>query len=214
MDKEGEACVYCACSLKYITSPFCMVCGRQLDDEMRETCSDCGRRRHSFVRGVAAFAYTKEIKQSMYRFKYDNQREYAVFYADTLFRLRGHIIAGWRPDVIIPVPLHEKRYRKRGYNQAALIAYRLGRRLGIPVDDKVLFRIKNTVPQKELNDKERAKNIKNAFQVGRDIVKYRKVLLIDDIYTTGATLDCCAEALRAAGAGKIYFAAVCAGRGF
>ena len=160
-----------------------MICGKQLDDETLEVCGDCREKRHDFIRGVAAFAYTKEIKQSMYRFKYDGQRDYAFFYADTLFKLRGHIIAGWKPDVVVPVPLHKKRYIKRGYNQAALLAYRLGEQLGIPVDEKLISREKNTLPQKELNDKERTKNTKNAFHVNTNIVKYKKVLLIDDIYT-------------------------------
>ena len=168
-----------------------MVCGKQLDDELREVCEDCAKKRHYFIRGVAAFSYTREIKQSMYRFKYDGQREYARFYAELLYKLKGHIIASWKPQVIIPVPLHAGRYRKRGYNQAALVAHRLGRLMNIPVDETLLVRTKNTLPQKALNDRERSKNIKNAFHTATDIVKYKRILLVDDIYTTGATLDEC-----------------------
>lgn len=214
MDSQGEMCGDCAGKLKYITSPSCMVCGKQLDDELAEVCSDCGRRCHSFIRGVGALAYTKEIKQSMYRFKYSNRREYAVFYADMLVKLKGHIIMSWKPDVIIPVPLHAARYRKRGYNQAALVAEEIGKMLKIPVEEKLLTRTVNTAPQKELNDKERTKNTKNAFQATHNIVKYKRVLLVDDIYTTGATLDACSDALTNAGAAQVYFAAVCIGRGF
>ena len=68
------ACDDCLSRLKYIVSPFCMVCGKQLDDELREVCEDCAKKRHYFIRGVAAFSYTREIKQSMYRFKYAGQR--------------------------------------------------------------------------------------------------------------------------------------------
>ena len=150
----------------------------------------------------------------MYRFKYGNRREYAAFYGEMLVRLRGHIILSWKPDVIIPVPLHPARYRKRGYNQAELIARQIGKSLGIHVDEKTLVRSVNTAPQKELNDKERTKNTKNAFQVTHNIVKYKRVLLVDDIYTTGATLDACSDALTNAGAAQVYFAAVCIGRGF
>ena len=214
MDEQGELCAECAGRLKYITSPFCMICGKQLNDEQRETCSDCEKKHHGFIRGVGALAYTKEIKQSMYRFKYSNRREYAAFYGEMLVRLRGHIMLSWKPDVIIPVPLHPARYRKRGYNQAELIARQIGKSLGILVDEKVLVRSVNTAPQKELNDKERTKNTKNAFQVTHNIVKYKRVLLVDDIYTTGATLDACSDALTNAGAAQIYFAAVCIGRGF
>lgn len=214
MEERGGACTECMQGLRYIVSPFCMVCGKQLDDDTQEVCSDCDSKRHEFIRGVAAFSYTKEIKQSMYRFKYEGQREYAYFYADMLYRLRGRIMAGWRPDVLVPVPLHKKRYRKRGYNQAALIAHRLGALLDIPVDEQLIQRTKNTLPQKALGDKERAKNIKNAFHVTPDIVKYKRILLVDDIYTTGATLDACARALNERNKVDIYFASICVGRGF
>ena len=191
-----------------------MICGKPLEQEERELCGDCTRKKHNFVRGVAAFAYTKEIKQSIYRFKYSNRREYAAFYGDMILKLKGQIIRSWQPDVIIPVPLHPARLRKRGFNQAELIAKRLGAGLGIPVDAKILIRTVNTAPQKTLNDKERAQNIKKAFQVTENIVKYRKVLLVDDIYTTGSTLDSCADELMHAGVMQVYFAAVCTGRGF
>lgn len=214
VDAVGDVCTDCAGKLKYITSPFCMICGKQLEDDTGEVCSDCERKHHSFVRGVGALAYTKDIKQSMYRFKYSNRREYAVFYSDILIKLKGHIIEPWKPDVIVPVPLHAARYRKRGYNQAGLIAEEIGRRLGVLVDEGLLVRNVNTAPQKELNDKERTKNTKNAFQVIHNIVKYKRVLLVDDIYTTGATLDACSDALTNAGAAQVYFAAVCIGRGF
>ena len=190
------------------------MCGKQLDDDTLEVCGDCGSRRHEFIRGVAAFSYTKEIKQSMYRFKYEGQQEYAYFYADMLYRLRGRAIAGWKPDVLVPVPLHRKRYRKRGYNQAELIARRLGALLDVPVDEQLIERTKNTLPQKALGDKERAKNIKNAFHVTPNIVKYNRILLVDDIYTTGATLDACAQALNEVRRVEVYFASVCVGRGF
>lgn len=95
-----------------------------------------------FHKRCCGISYTREIKQSMYRFKYDGQREYARFYAELLYKLKGHIIASWKPQVIIPVPLHAGRYRKRGYNQAALVAHRLGRLMNIPVDETLLVRTK------------------------------------------------------------------------
>ena len=104
--------------------------------------------------------------------------------------------------------------KKRGYNQAELIANELSQMTHIPVDSDILKRVVNTTPQKELNDKERAKNLKNAFQVNEYIVQYKKIVLVDDIYTTGATLDACAKALKEAGAEKIYFVAACIGTGF
>lgn len=214
VDKKGNICEACGLKVRYIVSPFCMICGKALDSEERELCQDCNRKSHEFRRGVAAFAYTKELKASMYQFKYNNKREYASFYAGSLAALKGHIIKSWQPEVLMPVPLHRKRYKKRGYNQAALIARELGNLLGIPVDEHSLVRTVNTAPQKTLDDKQRAKNIKNAFQVRNNIVQYKKAVLVDDIYTTGATLDACAAVLKRAGVQQVYFVSVCVGRGF
>ena len=102
----------------------------------------------------------------------------------------------WNIDVIIPVPLHRDRKRKRGYNQAEIIAKYLGKWINIPVETKIIHRIKKTVPQKELNDKERKRNLQGAFQVEEKIRIYKNILLIDDIYTTGSTLDSVAQAIR------------------
>ena len=124
------------------------------------------------------------------------------------------MLLSWQPDALIPVPLHKSRMRKRGFNQAALVAERMGERLGIPVEEKLLIRVKKTSPQKELNDSARRENLKNAFQLCGNDVKLKRVVLIDDIYTTGSTLDAAAAALLAAGVEKVYFLSICIGRGF
>ena len=105
----------------------------------------------------------------------------------------------WSPDVIIPVPIHISKYKERGFNQAGLIAQALGRAMQIPVDEEYLVRIVKTQPMKELSNRERIKNLQNAFQVREKVVRYRKVLIVDDIYTTGATFDACAAVLKDAG---------------
>ena len=99
------------------------------------------------------------------------------------------------------------------FESALLDAY-MGERLGIPVEEKLLIRLKKTSPQKELNDSARRENLKNAFQVCGNDVKLKRVVLIDDIYTTGSTLDAAAAALLAAGVEKVYFLSICIGRGF
>ncbi len=137
-----------------------------------------------------------------------------MFYADIINEKYGPVIKTWQPQAIIPVPLHSSKYRKRGYNQAEVLAKELSTQLNIPVDSTSLLRIKNTVPQKQLNDRERCNNIINAFQMAKNSVKYKKVLLVDDIYTTGITIDECARVLKAEGAELVFFAVVCIGRGF
>ena len=154
------------------------------------------------------------MRASISRFKYHNRREYADFYAEELLRAYGRMLRSWQPDALIPVPLHKSRMRKRGFNQAALVAERMGERLGIPVEEKLLIRVKKTSPQKELNDSARRENLKNAFQLCGNDVKLKRVVLIDDIYTTGSTLDAAAAALLAAGVEKVYFLSICIGRGF
>lgn len=197
-----------------IKQPACLKCGKQLEDERQEYCSDCMRKTHVFDRGAAVFSYTDAMKKSMYAFKYNNRREYAGFYAANAFKEYGNYLKIWAPQAIIPVPLHKSRYRKRGYNQAQVFAKELSRMSGIPMDENMLVRVKNTRPQKELDDKERVHNLNNAFQIMPDSVKYSSVLLTDDIYTTGTTIDECARVLKDYGVSNVYFLTVCIGRGF
>lgn len=212
-NKDG-VCIRCNSRLHYIKSPKCLKCGKQIYEMNQEFCCDCKNKKHEFVQGAGVFAYDEEIKKSIYRFKYSNQREYSHFYARAIVNRLGYQIRHWMPDIIIPIPLNRIKYLKRGYNQAELVARSVGDLLDIPVDSKLLIRTRNTRPMKELNDEERVKNLQNAFKIRSDIVKYNKVLLLDDIYTTGATIDACSALLKEAGAKEIFFVSVCIGNGF
>ena len=207
-------CGACETKLSYITEPSCKKCGKQLEEEEREYCSDCGRKVHAFQQGKAVFSYKKEMKLSMYRFKYANRREYASFYAKAAAKQYGEWIKRRGIEVIIPIPMYEGKRRKRGYNQAETFAKSLGKEMKIPVDTKLLKRVKNTVPQKELNDRQRKDNLKRAFQLRTNRVEYSKILLVDDIYTTGSTMDAAAWCLRNAGVEDIYVLSICIGEGY
>lgn len=200
--------------ISIITPPYCMKCSKPLEDDIRELCRDCQRKEHVFTRGVAAFSYSKAMKKSMYGFKYNNRREYGKYYSEVLWEKYSNTILSWGADALIPVPLHRTRLRKRGYNQAQVLARFLEKESGIMVDDTTLVRIKNTKPQKELSDKERNSNIESAFQIRSNDLKYKKVILVDDIYTTGATINECAKVLVGGGVEKVYFIAACIGNGF
>lgn len=191
-----------------------MRCGKSLEDELEEFCHDCSVKTHAYKRGVAGFSYTKAMKRSMYAFKYNNRREYAEFYSKVICEKYNKVINSWGAEVLIPVPLHRLRLMKRGYNQAQVVAEKIGKNLGISVDSKILIRNKNTKPQKQLTDKERNNNIENAFQIVPNGIKYKKVVLVDDIYTTGTTIDECAKVLKRNGVTDVYFIAVCVGKGF
>lgn len=212
--KAIEVCDECSKKVSYIRQPVCFKCGKQLEEDEREFCHDCTIRKFSYKRGVAAFSYSDGIKRSMYAFKYNNRREYADYYAATLVREFGNVIKSFGAEVLIPVPLHSKKLCKRGYNQAEVLARHISRLINIPVDDNFITRIRNTVPQKELKEKERIDNIKNAFQIRNNSLKYNKIILVDDIYTTGTTIDECAGTALAAGVSEVYFVTACIGKGF
>ena len=125
---------------------------------------------------------------------------------------------GWiervSPDVIIPVPLHPTKQRSRGYNQAQLLASCLSEYISVPMANNLIYRVKNTRPQKELSDNHRKKNMKKAFKMAENIVKLDVALVIDDIYTTGSTMDAMSACLLEAGVKEIYCLSLCIGDGF
>lgn len=207
-------CRPCRLRLKPLKEPLCKKCGKPLSSSEAEYCPDCARKKHLYVKGRSAFEYDSVMRASLSRFKYKNRREYADFYAEELVRNCGKAVRSWDIDLLIPIPLHKSRRRVRGFNQAELVAVNLGKKLGILVDTDSLVRTGKTRPQKELNDQERKINLKNAFQVVKNKVKSKNVLLIDDIYTTGSTIDAAAAALLGHGAEKVYFLSISIGRGY
>jgi ComF family protein len=207
-------CADCGGRVKLLCEPACKKCGKPLSDERKEFCADCERKKHQFRQGKAVFSYEGGIRSSMYRFKYGNKREYAVFYAAEAQKLYACWVREKGIEVIVPVPMYAKKKRRRGYNQAEVFARQLGKRMHIPVNRKLVKRIRNTTPQKELNEAERKSNLKNAFQLMPDIVKYNHILVVDDIYTTGSTIDEVAKVLLDAGAKDIYYLCISIGKGY
>lgn len=107
-------------------------------------------------------------------------------------------------EIVVPVPLHPSRLRGRGYNQAALLAWALSRRIGLPMDEESLCRVRATLPQMRLPAADRRRNVEDAFRCTTDRLSGRQVLLVDDVCTTGATLEACADALRKGGARSVW----------
>ena len=213
VDKMGAyVCKKCRLKIKYVQSPYCMKCGKGVKSEETELCGDCRNGVHFFTAQRALYEYDT-MKAAIYRFKYEGRREYAEFFGRELAQKLGDRILLWKPDVIVPVPLHKEREKQRGYNQAALIAKELGRRLDIPVDVKYISRVRKTLAQKNLNGKERQNNLKNAFKISQNDVKLNTVIVVDDIYTTGATMDEMAECLKRAGVREVYCISLAIGKG-
>lgn len=203
-----------ACREKFVEvkAPLCLKCGKQIRDEREEYCRGCRLVMHEFERGRGLFTY-RSMAESMYRFKYAGRREYARFYGEQIVRRLGRTIRGWKPDALIPVPVHSSRKRERGYNQAEVLAEEIGKKMDIPVERRLLKRVKKTMPQKLLDDKGRQNNLKRAFKICGNVVKLNTIIIIDDIYTTGSTVDAMAAVLQEAGIKHVYFIALAIGKG-
>lgn len=213
VDPPGEEiCRKCRGRLIPVREPKCPKCGKQLQKEEAEFCADCRRRTHLYDEGAALYSY-QSCRRTIYRLKYAGRQEYAAYLGRMMARGLGEQILSWNPDALIPVPLHPARERKRGYNQAALLARSLGEQLGIPVLERYLVRTRNTRPQKELEGGRRQNNLKKAFKIIQNDVKLKTIVIIDDIYTTGSTVDAIAGECRNAGIDRICYAALAIGRG-
>ena len=203
-------CPGCISKLKVVRGAVCCKCGKPLTDDTAELCKDCMEIKHLYKQGRSLYEY-KSVSRSIYRFKYGGRREYGEYFGKAMAHYLGDVIKDWNPDVIVPVPLHKKKLRKRGYNQSGLLAESLAKELGIPFDDRLIKRVRNTVPMKELDARKRQINLKNAFIVGSDDVKLKTVVIVDDIYTTGSTIDAMAVAFSRAGVSAVYFVALSTG---
>lgn len=209
---EDKICPECRKKIHEAAEPVCMKCGKPLSNERKEYCFNCGKKNYNFTQGRALWIYEKEVKMSVYRFKYQDRREYAKAYASEIVKKYGGWIRDKKIQAVIPIPLHRNRKRKRGYNQAEILAEEIGKILGLPVYTKFLIRVRDTKPQKMLNDAERKNNLKKAFKMAENIVQLNRVLLVDDIYTTGSTLDAAASVLKAAGVPHVYTCCISIGK--
>ena len=178
----------------------------------KEYCYDCMKSQRQYDAGRALYEYGC-IRKSIYRFKYMGRQEYAEFFGKQIVEKMAEQIQKWHPDALIPIPLYSMKQRHRGYNQAELLARVIGKRMNIPVYTQLVKRVRDTKPLKELSPSERQNNLKKAFKICKDDVKLRVVILIDDIYTTGSTMNEIAVELKEVGVIKIYFITLAIGNG-
>ena len=211
--KNVEPCEKCKIKIAYINYPTCLKCGKEISDEDEEFCKDCRENKRSYQKGFPVIKYIEPMDESMAAFKYRNKRTYAKFYAREIVRKHGREMLDIKPDILVPVPVHKSKLHKRGYNQAEVLARELATYLNVPVEPDLIKRNIKTSPQKELGTKAREENIKKAFNSTDKIVKYRCALLVDDIYTTGATIEACTKILHEQGIKDVYYTSVCIGKG-
>lgn len=205
-------CDDCREKLPYNSGAVCLRCGTCIADEREEYCGDCLLRERLFRQGMSVFLYQGKMRDSLMRMKFHNHREYIPFYADEMKRASEAFLRRAQPSVIIPVPMHERKRRERGFDQCALLARRFSECSGIPVQTDNVVRVRYTKPQKGLNAQERRNNLKNAFYVRRPQELSGPVLVIDDIYTTGTTMDAMASVLLENGCGPVFFLTLCCAR--
>ena len=195
-------CKSCLKSLEYLTGKTCIHCSDPLIS-MGDYCKRCKGKVFYYDRAIAPFVFDGKIKGIIHGLKYGNKKylaePLAIFMADKYTNEK--LFA----DLIIPVPLCSRRLNERGYNQSLLLANAFGKIKKIKVDADAFIRIKETPPQTNLDFMERQSNLVNAFKVfNKKLVKGKSILLIDDVFTTGATATECAKMLKKAGASCVY----------
>lgn len=200
VEAQGSLCVTCWSRLNFIAGPVCAACGLPFAHEIGPDalCAACIRKRPGYDRARAALVYDDASRGLILGFKHGDRTEAAPALARWLSRAGAELIA--EADVIAPVPLHRTRLLARRYNQAALIANALGG--GRRVVPDLLERKRRTPSQGGLNARERRLNVRGAFLLRerhRELVHGKRILLIDDVHTTGATLEACARTLKRAG---------------
>lgn len=207
----------CAEKPKIVSEPCCRKCGAPVSGDDAEYCANCTSNEFLFREGTALFVYDDIMRKSVADFKFLGHRQNADYYIKCMTACMGRKLERWAPDAFIPVPVHRSKKRDRGYNQAELLADGLGKYLNVPVVTDLLLRGRKTAPQKELSAAERLKNLKDAFYINkRAAARYRlnTVVLVDDIYTTGSTMEACTEMLLQNGVSNVYFAVLCTAPGY
>lgn len=215
-ERQEKICPECRGVFSLIKGARCCLCGRMLDGNETELCRDCRQngKKHYYTKGIALYEYNDAMRRAVYRFKYEGRKEYAVFFGKRMAQQFGNAVKRAGVDGIIPVPLHPKRERERGFNQAGLLAQAFGKEAGIPVYEKYVVRTRNTQPMKVLEGAERQNNLKRAFKIGQNDVKLKITIVVDDIYTTGSTIDAVAKVLLEAGISQVYFMTLAIGKDF
>lgn len=206
VDAVGALCTGCWPRVAFLTPPRCACCGLPFEFDLGADalCGACAAGRPPFARARAAFRYDEGSKELILRFKHADRTDAAPAFARWMARAGPELLA--EADIVAPVPLHRFRLFMRRYNQAALLATVIGRLAGKPAINDLLVRRRRTPSQGGLGAAARRRNVAGAFAVHpgrRDALTDKRVLLIDDVLTTGATVSACSSALLRSGAAAV-----------
>ena len=190
--------------------PLCECCGRPFaspvaSQAIKPLCRLCRLKFFAFERARSFAIYNDSLFEAIVLLKYEEVTRLGHWFAERIAACMAPEMDQWRACTVVPVPLHTDRKRERGYNQAELIARPLAKRLGIKLETHILRRTQPRPPQLLLSRSERWKSVQGAYATGAGArVDNRDILLVDDVMTTGATLDACAKALKKAGASRVF----------
>ena len=209
-EEEGSPvgfCGNCLSGFSRLGSPLCPICGIPFLSGIEEdhVCEECLRKSPFFDKTRAPYVYDGRMKDAVHLFKYQGKAHMAKAFGPLLASFSLEWMRGERDLLVMPVPLHRRKLRGRGFNQSLLLARYVAPGLGALLDYLSLRRVRDTQVQAGLKRDERRKNVRKAFEVvDSKAVKGKTVLLIDDVATTGSTLNECARVLKRAGCGKVY----------
>ena len=206
----GETAALCsACwdSISFIGSPLCDRCGTpfEIDTPDNTICAGCSYRKPQFDRSRSVFKYDDHSRQIITNFKYRDNTYTSDAFARWMMRSGVDILKN--SDILAPVPLHRLKLIKRRYNQSALLVNSIAKMTYIEKHNNLLLRVKNTPPQAGLTYKQRFGNMSGAFKLNskyKNIIKGKRICLVDDVLTTGATIEACAKILKKSGAAKVH----------
>ncbi|MBQ9035615.1 MAG: ComF family protein [Alphaproteobacteria bacterium] len=211
LSEHNGLCSQCFQKIQFVSEPHCVRCGHPFLNESEvfeaehQLCGNCLReKRPLFKLRRFAFVYDDFSKNLILGFKFMDKTLFAETLANMLRRAGADILAQ-KPDLLIPVPIHRRRLLERRYNQSALLVKYLSAQTGVKTEYSALMRVRHTIPQVQLSGSARRHNLQHAFAVTNvNAIKNRKIILVDDVETTGSTLKECAKVLKKAGAKEIY----------
>jgi len=212
ISKEG-ICSTCRKTVKTIEEPRCFSCGKPVKAMETEYCYDCSKTNVAFDQGKSLYLHQEKVVDALYGLKFFNQRINGQLLGEELASHFYKEIKRWGIQEIVPIPMHPSKQRRRGFNQSEVIAEGLGKALNIPVNNQLVYRIRKTKALKDLEREQRIRNLDGAFGIPKSRKVPKVVLLVDDIYTTGVTMNKVAKVLKKAGCEKVYFLTISIGQG-
>jgi len=208
--KDGILCKKCKEKIDFLYPPLCKFCSKPLTYNKTSICKDCKNKKYPYDRLISITSYKEPLVSLLYLFKYKNYDYIGEFLSSIIIE---HLLKiGFNLgdyDLIIPVPLHPKKLKEREYNQTLILARFISNYFKIALKDDIIYKIKDTVSQTKLEKTKRIENIKDTFLIKDKDMENKKIIIIDDVFTTGATLYECSKLLREKNPSNITLLTLC-----